>query len=706
MARFAYRVAMLMLAVLLVTSNAGAITSGGPSVTVPQLTAAPHVNGVIDDSWKSAAQIHLTYDYIYKRAAGEATTIYIAQSGPALYIGWDVQQREARTVEQNTNGGAVENDDHVAVALYPQGSQGFMYIFRSNVNGARDQSSSENSSYAPQWQSAGHKTAYGYQVTMRIPLDIMRTGGSKNWRAQFVRITSSSGSRNVWAYDPAMQYDIDVNYIGTLKGIAVAKVSARPPARFQMYGLGELASKDAGGSTSRIGADFSVPITATSSFVATLHPDYSNVEIDQQSIAPLEFPRFYQEVRPFFTQLGNEFNVKGNCWNCPLTLYTPSIPAFSQGYAVEGTQGPASFGAFDAIGPNRTDDAQTFSLFENNRDHQGVFSLQRVAVDTPDMHDVSNTVAAGWGFSQNHAKLFANLGNDRGTFVTDPSRAGYQEYGIGLNDQTTNVLLDYQHVGSQFMPLDGYVFHPGIAGVAAFANKTFNYSPTSAVRSVSVNGAWDRYRDDAGRSNQNDQTLYGSVQTRSQFTYSIGAGSSYLLMPDGETLPFNQDGIAISYRGNTATGSYVDYAHGRYYHGFLNSWMGTTAFRLAKPLILSLEADTTHYVPDDAFGPGTSFNEIAANSLLERVSLDWQFNHSASLDVGARRISGLFAPSGFGYVPTVGTQAIDATNLTVAFHFLALRNEFYVVYGNPSQLSTQHALFFKWIRYIGAPKGT
>ena|SRR5579884_1796141 len=64
------------------------------------------------------------------------------------------------------------------------------------------------------------------------------------------------------------------------------------------------------------------------------------------------------------------------------------------------------------------------------------------------------------------------------------------------------------------------------------------------------------------------------------------------------------------------------------------------------------------------------------------------------------------APSGFGYVPTVDTQPFDATNLTAAFHFLALRNEFYVVYGDPSRLSTLHALYLKWIRYIGAPKGT
>lgn len=707
MIRFVYRVAMLAFAVLLYTATANASTSSaGPSVTVPQLAQAPAVNGVIDASWTGAARVNLGYDYIYHRAASEPTTVYIAQSGQALFIAYDVHQRETLTVGQTTNGGAVLNDDHVALALFPQGTQGFGYIFRSNVNGARDQSSGENSSYAPQWESAGHKTAYGYQVTMRIPLDVIRSGGSSSWRAQFVRITSASGSRNIWSYDSAMQADIDVNYVGTLNGIQVAKGADRPPARLQIYALGQAASQSSGGSTSRMGADLAVPITDTASFVATLHPDYSNVEIDQQSVAPQEFPRFYQEVRPFFTQIGSEFNQRFQCYNCVSTLYTPSIPIFSQGYAVEGSQGPASFGAFDAIGPQRTDDAQSFGLFQSSRDHQALFSLQRVSVDTPGVHDVSSTVAAGYSLAHNHLMLYANAGTDRGTFVTDPSRAGFQEYGIQSADQTSNFALDYQHVGSQFLPLDGYVSHPGITGLLAAGGKTFNYSPKSYVQQVSINTWWDKYHDDGGRTNQGDQSISASIRTRSLLGFSIATGSSSLLLPDGETLPFNQNTIALSYRANTATPSNVQYGHGMYYHGFLSSWYTGTSVRLAKPLILSVEADTTHYVPAGAFGPGTAFNEITANELLERVSLDWQFNHKASLDIGARRIEGIFAPTGFGYVPTAGTPSVDAMNLTAAFHFLALRNEFYVVYGNPNQLTTEHALFLKWIRYIGAPKGT
>ncbi len=706
MKRFVYRVAMLAFAILLGCGSAHAASStSDAAVAVPELTAAPSLSGEIDASWRGAAQVPLSWDYVYRRPAEEPATVYLAQYDKALYIAFEVHQREPLTISQNTNGGGVFNDDHVAIAFYPQGTQGFMYIFRSNYAGARDQTSSENSAYAPQWDSHGRRTRDGYVITMRIPYNVIRSGGSHSWRAQFVRITMGNGARDIWAHDAAMQSDIDVNYVGTLNGIEAGNAS-RPPARVQLYTLGEFAAQSMGGSTSRVGADLSIPVTPTASFVATLHPDYSNVETDQQSVAPQEFARYFQEVRPFFTQIGSQFNFHYSCWSCPTTLYTPSIPTFSSGYAVEGTQGPATFAAFDAIGTQRTDAAQTANFSWTSREHQTALNVQRVTADTPQFHDVATTLATGYGFAHNHAFVYANAGTDRGTFVTDPAQGNYSEYGFGMMNQTSFALLDFQRVGPQFQPVDGYTSHPGIAGLSGTVSKTLNYSTTSFVQSLYVQGTFDRFHDGAGRLNQSDQSVWTSLHTRNQLGLGMGSGSSYLMVADGEVVPFTQNTISLSYRSNTATGSYVSYSHGRYYHGSLQSWYRGTGLRVAKRVILSLEADGTHYIPDAVYGQGTNWNEIGTNQLLERAGLDWQISHEASLDIGARRIAGIFAPAGYGFVPTVGTQSINATNFTAAFHFLALRNEFYVVYGDPSRLETAHALFLKWIRYIGAPKGT
>ena len=88
---------------------------------------------------------------------------------------------------------------------------------------------------------------------------------------------------------------------------------------------------------------------------------------------------------------------------------------------------------------------------------------------------------------------------------------------------------------------------------------------------------------------------------------------------------------------------------------------------------------------------------------LERASLDYQLSKDASFDVGARRIIGGFLPNSF-QLPPFGQ--VNAGNVSLAFHYLSRSNEFYVVYGDPNSLSTTPALFLKWIRYVGAPKGT
>lgn len=49
---------------------------------------------------------------------------------------------------------------------------------------------------------------------------------------------------------------------------------------------------------------------------------------------------------------------------------------------------------------------------------------------------------------------------------------------------------------------------------------------------------------------------------------------------------------------------------------------------------------------------------------------------------------------------------IDASNVTLAFDFLAARNEYTFVYGYANDLSTEPALLLKWIRYVGTEKGT
>lgn len=706
------------------------------TVSPPVLAKTPSMSGVIDSSWSTAVQVPVLFDFTYQRP-GEPTTAYVAQDAGGLDVAFAVEQREGITASTETNGAGVLNDDNVTVVLYPQGSAGFSYTFSANPLGARYQTSTENTAFSPQWTAAAKRDARGYAVTMHIPFNVIRSAGSTTWTVQFERSTVATNSVQVWAHGQGQRNAGDVTFSGTLTGIrAGSGGAARPKPRLQFYALGEATTAAYGGSTSRIGADLALPVTATSSLLASFHPDYSNLEIDQQSIAPTAYARRYSEVRPFFTQAANNFNDTFSCTNCPTTLYTPAIPSFRQGYAYEGTAGKYTFSAFDAIGANRSDAAQVLSYLIRDAKQITSASLQRVSIDMPGVHDDTSTLYTGYENQRSHLFVAANYGIDRGTNVVSYGENQYYEYDAGFVNQTTTGVLSVQKVGAYFNPVDGYVQQPDVAGYFAVFNKTFNFSSTAPFHDISLSSYYGGYHDRFGRTNQTDGGGQINFDLRNLLTLHLFAGSSgvepiyedlpYLPFPTQyELLPFDSNGFFLGYKTQTSTPSGITYSGGRYFHGHLTSWSYQTTVPLRRAVHLTLEADDNRYVPNGGWEPAwqKAFGlEPAASQWLERASLDWQFNRYASVDVGIRRIVGRNIPNAyqfpdfpvpaFGTPCTMGTQCyspfdyVDAGNATFAFHFLSSHNEFYVVYGNPNSLSTYPALYMKWIRYLGAEKGT
>jgi hypothetical protein len=591
--------------------------------------------------------------------------------------------------------------------------RGIAYSFAANPRGARYQTSSENTAFTPQWVAVGRRTAAGYSVTMRIPLGVIRAGGSTSWRAQFVRAVVATNNLDVWTYDARAQSATDPAFAGTLTNVGAGAhrgAGTRPQARLQPYALSESTSHENGGSTSRIGADFSLPVAPTISFVGTLHPDYSNVEIDQQTIAPTPFSRQFVEIRPFFTQSASYFNEHQACLNCPQTLYTPSIPTFGQGYAVEGTQGYASFAAFDAIGEGRNDAAQTLNYTYENPDLAYSANLQHVLVTEDGLSDATTTLNLGFSDQRSHLFVYTNAGQDRGTNVTDATLGNYLESGVGYSDALGVAGISLQSIGAQFNPVAGYVAQTDIHGYESVFERTFNFPATSTLHDIEFTGFYSRYNNHFDQLAQTNGDSQVNFDFRDLLTIHVYQNAIGVRAFDNEFLPFDSNGALIGYRLNTSTPTNVSYSGGSYYHGKLDAWTYLTTLQLARRLHLSLEADENQY---STSWPG----EQSTIQWLERAGLDWQFSPVASFDVGVRRIIGpnlpnSFEPLVYGSSGVCVTNPynpgcfVDAGNVTLAFHFLMEQNEFYVVYGNANALSTEPALFLKWIRYIGAQKGT
>ncbi len=683
-----------------------------PTLGIPRLPAKPPFDAALDGAWSSAAVVHLGYDATDRTRAHEDTIVRIGRFAGNLYVAFDARQREPVEATQLTNGSGVLAGDAVMVHIWPNGLNGFAYWFAANPLGARDQYSSENSAYAPSWFAYGRRTHGGYIAILEIPLNALHLQKPADWRMQFHRIVVASNSNFVWELVPGQSQFIDARYGGRIGGLDDTRAAARR-ARLQIYGLGQAATPAQGGSLVRTGVDFSIPFAGTSALFGTVHPDFSNVETDQQSISPTEFARRYTEVRPFFTQAASNFGAQTDL-NAPMSvLYTPAIPSFKNGLGAEGHRGAISYGAFSATGNGRDDSA--VSLFASDRHQELTVGMQRVAVDTAaggkPFRDLVDEESISYFNPNSRLTSFADIASETGTSVTSPSDAEYRSLGESYQTATTSVAFALQRMGAQFSPADGYADQPpgepGIAGYTGVADKQFDFARSAEVLDAAVSLQLDRYHAPGGEVNQAD--LFDNVRVDFKDLISVtamqGLSSLQTCVPlaraatcERRFLPYNSSGVMVQYAANTSHPSTLMYMTGAYYHGRLDSWLRAVSLPLSRRMTLILEGDDSTYVSSLPSEPDTS-------QWLERSSLSYQLDRAVSVDVGLRRIIGTEQP--YAYAPLGSTATFtNATNLSAAFHYFQGTNELYVVYGNPNRLQTVPALYVKLIRYIGAGKGT
>lgn len=673
-----------------ITAHARAANAASYTITMPVAQTAPKLDGTLTDpAWKSAAHIQLGWDFTFRRAAEQQTDAYVTVDSKYLYVAFQAKQKEPIVATEHQNDQPLGSDDVVRIYLWPAGEGGNEYTFVANPAGTRYAFSTENSAFSPVWDVVATTQSGGYTVTERIPLGVMRGDGRGTWRVQFDRRIRQSNQITEWASDPSQGSTDTVLFTGYLNGMQIAARAARTKPRVAVYGLGEYAPASLGGSTSRTGVDLALPITQTSSFIATFHPDFSNVELDQQSISPTAFPRRFQEVRPFFTQ-GSSYYNDFNCNDCidfPL-LYTPGIPTPRSGYAIEGKQGEFTFAGFDAVGVRRNDTAQ--SLRFQTPDHHYEMIYQRVGVDMPGFHDLADYYQGVVGNYHNFSTYFT-LGNETGTQITQPGGGRYAEYGVNLFTPKSGIFAAYHAVGTQYAPYDAFNQISDTKGPTLYAYREFDYGAHSFVQNITANIDWGDFTDHTGLRNYSYGSAFFSLNTRNEWTLQWGTGSSYLRFP-GQPGGYNtQNGVYLAHGANTTYPSSISYNIGRFGAGYLHSTDLITTLRLTSRGTLSFEAYNTNQDLD----AGGSLKQW-----LERVSLGYQLDPSQSIAIGLRRIIGT------GPVFFNDPQFIDGTNLSFAYYRRMHGAEIYFAYGTPNTLSTQHDFLLKIIRYIGADKGT
>jgi len=679
-------------------------------------------------------------DITTRSAAPFGTSAYVLYDARNLYVAFKVKQPSVPiTSNQTTNNVGFGLDDFVGVGIDPSGNGSTVYYFETTPRGIRYQQSSESTRYNPVWAAAARVENGTWTAVMAIPLNALHRGNAalQTWRFNFVRGVASSGEHYTWAYDGKMQDAAipqwpsfgDAQYWPSLSGLHLSSGSGtfRDRARADVYVLGSAGGDrklfaQANGTFApeparSTGIDFSYALTNRIRFVATLNPDFSNVDVDQQTIAPQEFKQNFVEYRPFFAE-GAAFPnpvspSAGASQPNNQIFYSPSIGPFDHGAKVEGSFGNQSFGVlsfrgFDETTGNELSDiayGYTHALADQSFSYwsDGVIAHHSIA---------GNDTAAELGTSFKNVHSGLNGGIDQafegGSYVLDPGHASALSVWEQLLKPNWNVFLDYQNVTPNYNPIDGFTSISDNRG-PVYGLQFSGSSP--GLKNYSLFLGADRFLDESGAVHQVDALAILKATFKDQISISINPHNGYLRsytttapgrlgcddpslirtsytgFPNyycGETDQFAQLTVRMGYRDGTQAPTDFLFAEGPFGGTFLQQY----SLSASRPFGTRFSAAAQY-----AGTYGRTISDGALNSQwLRLISLGYNLGADSNVALEFRSINGLVN----------GLTTVPGVNLAVSYHSrFSNGNQLYLSFGTPAATQTLNRFIVKYVIHAG-----
>ncbi len=363
-------------------------TTAVPESCKPFRTGVPpHIDGILDDeAWQYTIvdTTFYTYNPTYGDTLPQKTLIYLAYDSDYLYFAFHCFDNEPDKIKTSVSQrDQIFSDDWVGLSLDAIGNKQSAYDIFVNANGIQaDILSTPNSEdTAPDyvWNSAGRRTADGYQVEIGFPLKSIqyKSGAAVTMGVLFWRKISRLGlSGSFPEIKPGQSSFItrlpvlfenlrSPNDLQLLPSITTGRNQEREnPDRWQ----GEKTKTDFG-----IGVKYA--LTSTLNLEATYNPDFSQVESDAYQVEVNQrYPLFFSEKRPFFMDAGSFFNLAGTAEdnNMLTAVHTRKIVDPNWGGRISGSLGRTSYGLLAA-----EDDWNEYKDDEAFAQQKALFTLAR-----------------------------------------------------------------------------------------------------------------------------------------------------------------------------------------------------------------------------------------------------------------------------------------------------------------------------------------
>jgi hypothetical protein len=657
----------------------------------------PPVTGSFDDLrsplWQHALRVSDFQNVTIRKPAADKTEVLLVFGPDAVYCAFVSEQLSAPIMaKQTVNGVGLGLDDYVSLMFDTSGNGTNQYFFETTPAGVRYQQASESTRYNPAWTAFSRVEGKRWLAELVVPYRFLR-GSSKAWRLNFARNIAESQQLYTWAYDAQMNNPFTESFWPTLRNApAIAARVPKPTA--EIYGLGS-AGRDAHvfeGAAGEfdtahgrsIGIDAKIPLTASLNFDGTLNPDFSNLESDQQVIAPQEFRFQFAEYRPFFTQGANY--LPGN-----EVFYSPSIGIFDHGEKIEGQVGHFGIGLLNVGAFGSSDRA--FALQYNAPNQETAVGLYGAQADRLTGDDnVAELVVANTNLVS-HINYGASTAVESGATTPDSSAAHRSSVFAGISKANYSVQAAYYDIGPDYHPTDAFIAQSDIRGPQVSASLSSTTNATAAVRQVSISGYSDRYLDRSGDVHEADSGVTGAVTFKDLLSVSLSQSLSSLreyvvpfpVYAGGVTFPFDQTTVAASYRAGTPDTVSAAYSWGPFGGFFLQQLSGSISHRFSR----RYSAEFDYGAVDER-----DFTGLANGQILRRLSIFGSLSPDETMSIAYRVIQG------------TGGFSVPGRNVALGYyHRFGKGNTLQAEIGSPAASRTLDRYIIKYVILVGSGAG-
>lgn len=317
----------------------------------------PVIDGQLDDPvWKSAPQATQFVDQFTGRSEIDQTRAWLAYDDRNIYVAFHAQDREpagivGREIQRDSS---FRGEDSLTFQIDPFRTRRGDDTNYFNVNPLGTGSAyiaggrADKAEWKGDWESAARRVDDGWTAEMRIPWEMLTLPGGGapavlglNFQRRQQRTQITSYWSNI---GPQFRNELAGDWVDVLvpKQAFRRQLSLLPFVTSQqaVHGVRQRPLGIGRDKSFNIGLDARLTLTPGLTGVAALNPDFSTVA---RAVAGIDFnrgERFVPDVRPFFLEGGEIFdvNVRGEGgWGS--AFFSRRVPAFDLGGKVYGRHG-------------------------------------------------------------------------------------------------------------------------------------------------------------------------------------------------------------------------------------------------------------------------------------------------------------------------------------------------------------------------------